>query len=255
MVVVTGAGISVASGLPMFRGSGPDAIWSRDDMEIATISYYRRNPSGWWQWFFDRFAGIDAAEPNAAHHALTELERLKEKRGQSFLVVTQNIDTLHEKAGSRNLIKIHGTADTVRCLRTGCSRGAPAGSIPMADLDLSRFGINQTEPVPVCPECHSMVRPHALLFDEYYIEHHDYGFIRAQEEIESADLLVFVGTSYSVGITALALDAAHINSTPLISVDPAGNAPPGALSIESNAEDALPLIVQECRRHETRSDH
>lgn len=241
MVVITGAGISVASGLPMFRGSGPDAIWSQDDLEIATFAYYRGDPSGWWRWFFERFAGLNEARPNPAHFALAELESWKADRSEAFLVVTQNIDTLHEQAGTKNLVKIHGTSASVRCIRTGCVKGAPTGSIPVEDLALSRFADGT---IPECPECGAIIRPHALLFDEYYIEHHDYGFTRAQHAIETADLLLFVGTSFSVGITALALEAAHHNRTPVMSVDPAGSAPPNALSIEMNAEEALPEIVE-----------
>lgn len=244
LVVITGAGISVASGLPMFRGTGPDAIWSQDDLEIATVEYYRRAPSGWWQWYFDRFAGLAEAEPNPAHYALAEMESWKTNRGESFLVVTQNIDTLHERAGTENLIKIHGTSERVRCFRTGCRRGAPAGSIPVKELDFSRFGSGRTEAIPVCPECGTIIRPHVLLFDEYYIEHHDYGFTRAQREIEAADVLMFVGTSFSVGITAVALNAALLNHISVMSVDPAGSAPRGSLSVELNAEDALPKIVE-----------
>ena len=227
----------------MFRGSDPEAIWSQDDMEIATWAYYSRDPSGWWRWFFERFAGIVEARPNRAHEALAAMERFKKARGNSFLLVTQNIDTLHEQAGSRNLVKIHGNSDRVRCTRTGCGRAAPSGSIPLAELDLSRFGSGMTETVPRCPECDAIIRPHVLLFDEYYIEHHDYGFAPSLHAIQTADLLLFVGTSFSVGVTELALESAWRTSTPVISVDPAGNAPRGSIALCSNAEDVLPEIV------------
>ena len=242
--VVTGAGVSVASGLPMFRGSGPDAIWSQDDLEIATFAYYRRDPSGWWRWFFDRFSGLDRAEPNAAHFALAALEAHHTSTGGQFLLVTQNIDTLHERAGTKHLVKIHGTSTAVRCSRTGCLRGAPNGSIPISEVDLSLLRSDpESTSIPVCPECGAIVRPHALLFDEYYVEHHDYGFARAKHALENVDLMMFIGTSFSVGITALALDAARVRRTPVISIDPAGSPPAGVLSIEMNAEEALPKIV------------
>ncbi|MDX1582354.1 MAG: Sir2 family NAD-dependent protein deacetylase [Thermoanaerobaculia bacterium] len=254
IVVITGAGISVASGLPMFRGSGPDAIWSGDDLEIATFAYYRRNPSDWWRWFFDRFDGLDQAKPNPAHFALAELESIQIGGGGSFLLVTQNIDTLHEQAGSRCIVKIHGTSTAVRCLRTGCPRGAPAGSIPISEVDLEPLRDSPAKSsVPTCPECGQIIRPHALLFDEYYIEHHDYGFSRARQAIDTADLLVFVGTSFSVGITALALDSARLNATPVISIDPAESAPPNVLPIRMNAEEALPEIVEQLRKKDLSS--
>lgn len=248
IVVVTGAGISVASGLPMFRGSGPEAIWSQDDLEIATFAFYRRDPRSWWQWFFDRFRDLEKAEPNPAHHALAELESLHTARGGTFLLVTQNIDTLHERAGTRNLVKIHGTSTAVRCSRTGCPRGAPSGSIPVDEIDLESLRANPSEgPIPTCPECGQIIRPHALLFDEYYIEHHDYGFSTSEHAIVTADGLLFVGTSFSVGITALALDAARTNAIPVISVDPADSAPPNALAIRMNAEEALPRLIEAVR--------
>jgi NAD-dependent deacetylase len=102
--VVTGAGVSAASGLPLFRGTDPDAIWNRDITEVGTVAYLQRHPVEWWQWFLERFSGIADARPNPAHEALAALERWQVGRSGDVLLVTQNVDTLHEQAGSRRLV-------------------------------------------------------------------------------------------------------------------------------------------------------
>src|SRR6185436_16529240 len=144
VLVVTGAGVSAASGLPLFRGTDPDAIWNREVTEIGTVDFFRRDPVAWWQWFRQSFAGLLDARPNPAHHALAALERWQLARGgadagSDFLLVTQNVDTLHEQAGSKRLVKVHGTADRLRCSRPGCRLGAPGGSFPAAEADFARF--------------------------------------------------------------------------------------------------------------------
>jgi NAD-dependent deacetylase len=244
LVVITGAGISLASGLPTFRGSDPEAIWSRDVTEIATIAFFRRDPVVWWQWFDRRFGGIDRALPNAAHEALVGLERAHVRGGGRFLLVTQNVDTLHEQAGSRYLVKIHGTADRVRCSREGCRFGAPAGSLPLSAVDFAPFRAGPSlETIPRCPQCGELVRAHALLFDELYSEHVDYRFESARDALGAADLVLFVGTSFSVGITELALWTARARGTPMFSIDPGAEAPPGVVAIREAAEVVLPRMA------------
>lgn len=245
LVVITGAGISLASGLPTFRGSDPEAIWSRDVTEIATVAFFRRDPVVWWRWFDLRFGRILDAEPNAAHEALVALERAHVSRGGRFLLVTQNVDTLHERAGSKYFVKIHGTADRVRCSREGCRFGAPAGSLPVSAADLSRFRAEPTlANIPRCPQCGELIRAHALLFDELYSEHVDYRFEHARAALGESDLILFVGTSFSVGITELALWTGRARGTPMLSVDPTGEAPPGVVAVRERAEDVLPRIVE-----------
>jgi NAD-dependent deacetylase len=244
LVVITGAGISLASGLPTFRGSDPDAIWERDVTEIGTIAFFRRDPVVWWRWFDLRFGSIQDAEPNPAHEAIVALERAHLATGGRFLLITQNVDLLHERAGSKRIAKIHGTSDRVRCSREGCRFGAPAGSIALAEVDFSRF---RAEPslanIPRCPQCRELIRAHALLFDELYTDHFDYRFDQARSAIGGADLMVFVGTSFSVGITELALWAGRARGTPMLSVDPIAAAPPGVVAIREAAEQVLPRIV------------
>jgi NAD-dependent deacetylase len=117
LVVVTGAGISAASGIPTFRGTDPDAIWKRDITELGTLAFFHENPVASWQWYLSRFDKVLSAKPNLGHVSIARLERWQLARGGGFLLVTQNIDTLHEQAGSRRMVKVHGSADRVRCPR------------------------------------------------------------------------------------------------------------------------------------------
>ena len=248
ILVVTGAGVSAASGLPLFRGTDPDAIWNRDVTEVGTFHYFQRDPAGFWQWFLRSFDGLLDAAPNPAHHALAALERWQLGRGGDFLLVTQNVDTLHEQAGSRRLVKVHGSADRVRCSRKGCRLGAPSGSLPASEVDFSRFRENTTrENLPRCPECGALIRGHALLFDEDYYEHFDYGFAGVRRDLERMALAVFVGTSFSVGVTEVVLREALGWRLPVFSIDPGATAPPasGVTVVRARAEDVLPEVVRE----------
>src|SRR5438045_5028124 len=111
-VALTGAGISVPSGIPDFRSPGT-GLWERvDPMEVAHIDSFRASPARFWSFYGQRFASLRDKRPNGAHEALVELER----RGLLDAVVTQNIDQLHRKAGTRNLVEVHGTIATSSCL-------------------------------------------------------------------------------------------------------------------------------------------
>lgn len=247
LLVVTGAGVSAASGLPLFRGTDPDAIWNRDVTEIGTVRYFERDPVGWWRWFLRSFEGLLEASPNPAHHALAALERWQTGRGGDFLLVTQNVDTLHEQAGSRRLVKVHGSADRVRCSRAGCALGAPSGSLPADAADFAAFLREPgRESLPRCPRCGALLRAHALLFDEYYDEHFDYGFDRVREALDRMALALFVGTSFSVGVTDMVLRTALGWRLPVISIDPAAPPPvPGVQAVRAAAEAVLPEVCRE----------
>lgn len=250
VLVVTGAGVSAPSGLKTFRGSEPDALWRRDPQELATRAFFELDPVTHWRWYTSRFAAVDTARPNPAHEALVEYER-KQLGGPpqtgEFLLVTQNIDTLHEQAGSRRLVKVHGTADRLRCSRLGCASAAPRGSIPRAEVDLAAFQASPgDDTLPRCPECASLLRPHVLFFDEYYTEHADYGFDRVQEAAWAADLVLFIGTSMSVGITDLIFRAGYATGATMLLVDPEPRVGVYAAELESiraAAEEILPQAI------------
>jgi len=243
LLFVTGAGVSLASGIPTFRGSDPGAVWKRDVTELGTRRYFEEDPAGSWAWYLSRFEKVFGAEPNPAHRALVEAERWQLGRGGQFLLVTQNIDGLHRRAGSRELVEVHGRADRVRCSREGCRFGAPSGSIPRDQVDLRAFEAEpRREHVPVCPACGAPLRQHVLWFDEYYQGHDDYGWERVCAAAEEAELVVFAGTSLSVGVTDMLARSAHARRVPVFLIDPAATEP--ARAIAAGAETALPMLVR-----------
>ncbi|MCZ6726978.1 MAG: RNA polymerase subunit sigma [Acidobacteria bacterium] len=247
VLVVTGAGISVASGIKTFRGSEPDAVWRQNDVANATVASFERDPVGQLDWYLDRFAAVDDAVPNAGHLALADLELQRAERDLPYLLVTQNIDTLHEQAGSRNLIKVHGSADRLRCGRYGCRLGAPSGSLSRSRVDLETFRRSPEDAtLPRCPECGSPLRAHVLFFDEYYTEHDDYRFPEVEQAAAEAVLMLFVGTSFAVGVTSLLLEAGARRRQPMFSIDPVGTRLPASIPVESltaPAEELLPVVV------------
>jgi NAD-dependent deacetylase len=195
-----------------------------------------------WQWYLSRFDKVLSAKPNLGHVSIARLERWQLARGGGFLLVTQNIDTLHEQAGSRRMVKVHGSADRVRCPRDGCPNGAPRGSLLRSEVAMDAFLRDpRTETLPRCPACRAILRQHVLWFDEYYASHDDYQFEKVCHEAESGSLFVFVGTSFSVGITEILLQTAASAGAPVLSVDPSGARPHrSVLPIRAPAEQILP---------------
>ena len=247
IAVITGAGISFASGIPTFRGTDRDAVWKRDVTELGTNHYFEQDPLGSWTWYTSRFDHVLDKQPNAAHHALVGLEQWHIRRGGRYLLVTQNVDPLHEAAGARHLIKVHGSADRVRCSQRGCKHGAPAGSILRRELDMSAFYESPShETLPRCPACGALLRQHVLLFDEFYDEHEDYQWSRVLLTAQTMDLALFVGTSFSVGVTDLFLQSAHQRRIPIFGVDPgAAKAPhPGVTMLREKCEELLPSVYE-----------
>jgi NAD-dependent deacetylase len=246
LLVLTGAGVSAASGIPTFRGTDPNAIWARDVMERATFGYFRRDPAGSWSWYLQRFAATTGARPNPAHTALVALENWQLARGGGFLLVTQNIDTLHEQAGSRDPIKVHGSADRARCAREGRCRNA-SRTVPLADLDFRAFLVNpHAGAVPRCDACGGPMRPHVLWFDELYTSHHDYRWPDVQAACARVRAVLAIGTSFSVGVTDFVRTAVAANRGVLFVVDPGARqaAVPGAVVIPEPAETLLPSVCE-----------
>ena len=246
LLVVTGAGVSLASGIPTFRGSDPDAVWAHDVTELGTARYFRRDPVGSWRWYLTRFAALRDARPNPAHHALVTLERWQLARGGDFLLVTQNVDTLHDEAGSQALVHVHGRADRARCAGQDCEHAAPRGSLPRDDAATAAF---LREPslatVPRCPACGWLLRPHVLWFDEYYTDHRDYHIDRVLRAAKDAAVVLFAGTSFAVGVTDMILERALSRGASIFSLDPAGRPPhPRVRAIVEPAEQALPALCR-----------
>jgi NAD-dependent protein deacetylase/lipoamidase len=247
VLVLTGAGISAASGLATFRGTDPNAIWNLDVREVATWQHFHRRPLESWIWFRRHFARLPLAQPNPAHSALAALEKWRCNQDQGFLLVTQNIDTLHERAGSNRLVKVHGSWDRVRCSRDWCRFGTRE-TLPIADVDFERFDrAPGPETLPRCPECGSVVRPHALLFDEMYVSHPDYQWELVEDATERMRLLLCVGTSFSVGVTDYVLRAAIRRAVPVFVVDPrepSGREASVSTHLRGQAEIVLPAVCE-----------
>jgi NAD-dependent deacetylase len=179
-VALTGAGVSVPSGIPDFRTPGT-GLWAVvDPMEVAHISVFERDPERFWSYYRPRFQALGDKEPNRAHEALAELER----RGLIEGVITQNIDRLHRAAGSENVIEVHGSIETSSCLECGASFG-----IEEVDDLFDERG------VAVCSECGGPVKPDVVLFGELLPEE---AMVRATELAEGADLMLCVGSSLAV---------------------------------------------------------
>jgi NAD-dependent deacetylase len=246
VAVITGAGISLASGIPTFRGTDPDAVWAKDVTELGTLEYFVAEPVNSWRWYLDRFIHTLDKQPNAAHAALVQLERQHVANGGEFLLVTQNVDPLHERAGAQQYVKVHGSADRVRCVGRGCIHAAPAGS-----LDLSAAGVEQFlaapsfASLPRCPECGELLRPHVLWFDEFYGEHEDFQWPRVLDCTRRADLCLFVGTSFAVGVTRMFVEAVLRRHVVALSIDPGVDETPHRhiLALPEKAEVLLPDVV------------
>jgi NAD-dependent deacetylase len=179
-VALTGAGVSVPSGIPDFRSPGT-GLWEKvDPMEVAHISVFEADPARFWRYYRPRFQTLGDKRPNAAHEALAELER----RGLISGVITQNIDRLHRAAGSREVVEVHGSIDTSTCRECGTS-----------------FGLDRVEElfdaagVAICAECGGAVKPDVVLFGELLPEA---AMARAQELAEAAELMICVGSSLAV---------------------------------------------------------
>lgn len=179
-VALTGAGVSTESGIPDFRS--PTGIWAQfDPLEYATLGAFMADPEKVWRFYAPRFAMLTAAEPNRAHYALAELERL----GLLQAVVTQNIDLLHERAGSRDVVEVHGSIRTSRCLACGARY--------LLDEVLALLEAGRG--TPRCTQCGGVVKPDVVFFDELLpaaaIDH-------AFELAEKARLLIVVGSTLEV---------------------------------------------------------
>ncbi|HEX3042191.1 MAG TPA: NAD-dependent protein deacylase [Solirubrobacterales bacterium] len=179
-VALTGAGVSVPSGIPDFR-TPETGLWANvDPIEVAHIDVFERDPERFWSYYRPRFSSLGDKEPNRAHAALAELER----RGLIEGVITQNIDRLHRAAGSENVIEVHGSIETSSC--TAC--GASFGLDEIADLFDGRG-------VALCAECGGPVKPDVVLFGEMLPAD---AIARATELAEGADLMLCVGSSLVV---------------------------------------------------------
>jgi len=227
-VAFTGAGISADSGIPTYRGAG--GLWTKYDPDkYANINYFNKDPAYYWRFFRDvRYPALAAAHPNTAHGALADLERT----GRLGAVITQNIDGLHQEAGSERVLELHGNTRRFLCGRCAAVWG----------LGVVWERLTSALP-PTCPDCGGGLRPDVVLFGEMLPE----AVLRqAVEAARSADVMLVVGSSLVVqpaaGLPVLTLEhggqviIVNVGETPLDGV--------AAVKMDAGATDVIPRLAE-----------
>jgi NAD-dependent deacetylase len=224
-VAFTGAGISKESGLDTFRDL--DGVWQKVRPEdMATLDAFRRQPAVVWRWYAERFTRADGVAPNPAHLALARLEA----EFPSFTLVTQNVDGLHQRAGSRDLIELHGTLAFAKC--DFCGRRLPMGEAVASS----------PERPPAC-DCGGLLRPAVVWFGETLPPG---AMERAAEEASLAEVFLSIGTSGSVYPAAGLIEVAYENGACLIEINPEPTpfSRFAHLTLRAPAGEALPALTE-----------
>jgi NAD-dependent deacetylase len=232
LVVFSGAGVSKESGLDTFRGAG--GLWERmRPEELATPQAFRRDPGTVWRWYAWRYGKAAAAQPNPAHVAIMKLEAIF----PYFSLVTQNVDGLHPRAGSRNVLALHGTLTVARCERCG------------RELDMGQAIADSPEEPPVCA-CSGRFRPAVVWFGETLPME---VLARADDAAAACDLFLSAGTSATVYPAAGLIERARRAGACLIEVNPEPTPFSDLmdLRLEAPAGEALPILteaIERCRQ-------
>ena len=223
VVVFTGAGVSAESGVPTYR-SGADGLWSAQNMErYANPTGYAKHLPDSYEWYRARAESLAGVEPNPAHLTIAQLARLV----PSLTVVTQNIDSLHQRAGSKNVIELHGHLRTARC--DDCERRLEWQSAPAE---------------PRCPSCDGMLRPDVVMFEEMLPAA---AYSAALEAVADCDLLISVGTSNQVYPAAELPRVALQAGAWVLIVNPDMSGQPlhlRVLPLRGTAGEVLPALVR-----------
>jgi NAD-dependent deacetylase len=248
---LTGAGVSAESGVPTFRGK--DGYWqvgSRNyhAAELATRAQFARTPAAVWGWYLHRLRVCRAASPNPAHRAIAELGAAL---GEAFLLITQNVDGLHARAGSpsETTYEIHGNISRMRC-----SAGCPgASTVPEALLapgaDADEAGL---ERALACPVCAAWMRPHVLWFDEFYDEEL-FRFDSSLAALSGAALLCVIGTTGTTNLPAQIGAGAAQRGVPMLVINPEPNPfselalARGGLFLQGQAGRWVPELARQIR--------
>ena len=225
-VVMTGAGVSTESGIPDFRSA--TGIWAEiDPFEVASLRAFRRDPERVWSFYRERLQVLSDATPNAAHVVLAELE----ERRFVQAVVTQNIDLLHTRAGSRDVVEVHGSIRSAQCL--GCLWTEPADAV-LAQLEAS--------PTPSCPRCDEVLKPGVVLFGELLPAA---AMERATQLARGARLLLVVGSSLEVWpVAGLPLEA---RAFAIVNRGPTALDERALLKIDGGAGETLAAVLDALR--------
>lgn len=231
IAVLTGAGVSKESGVPTFRDA-LDGLWARyDPMQLANAGAFQRSPKLVWDFYEYRREIMRPAKPNPGHYALAELER----RCPSLQIITQNVDDLHEQAGSKNVIRLHGRISANKCF-ANCN-GDPT------PIDTTTLEWDHEKGPPVCPRCGSPVRPDVVWFGEMLPSDQLQAAIHASE---TADLMLVVGTS---GVVRPAADMPYYakgKGAKLIEINPVESevTPAADLWLSAPSGEILPRVLK-----------
>jgi NAD-dependent deacetylase len=231
IVALTGAGISVESGIPDFRG--PSGLWKKYNPEIASISFFQKNPEEFWKFSLEIWKVLKRAKPNPAHKALAELEKM----GKLRCVITQNIDGLHQKAGSKKVLEIHGSANWLIC--TSCRARHPS------EMVVKQLKSGMT--IPLCDLCGGLLRPDAVLFGDMLPQD---VFNEAVNEVSKSDLMLIVGSSLVVFPAAQLPSIAKKNGAKiiLINLEKTWFDDKAEIVIHGKAGDILPKVVKNVKK-------
>ena len=220
LTVLTGAGVSAASGVPTFRGAG--GLWrNRHAQELATPDAFANDPSLVWEWYAWRRQVIAGCAPNAAHHTIA---RWSKRAG--FTLITQNVDGLHERAGTRNVIRYHGSIWTLKC----------AARCGAADWDDLRVPLARMP--PTCPACGALARPGVVWFGEAIPP----AAARASQAATACDIFLSIGTSSVVYPAAGLIAEAKARGAFTVEINPETTGARVDVAIAMAAEKALPLL-------------
>jgi NAD-dependent deacetylase len=223
ITVLTGAGVSAASGVPTFRGAG--GLWKDFKPEtLATPQAFARDPKLVWEWYDWRRQMIAKCEPNPAHRVLASWS----KRLPNFTLITQNVDGLHERAGTRNVVRLHGSIWEVLCW-SGC-----AGSPPRWRDDTAPY----PEIPPRCPHCGELIRPGVVWFGEAL----DPEIVDRAEAAADCDVFITIGTSAIVYPAAGFIDVARRRGAYTVEINPEATPASVNLALRGGAETVLPAI-------------
>ncbi|MEW6200655.1 MAG: NAD-dependent deacylase [bacterium] len=229
-VALTGAGISTPSGIPDFRSPG-SGLWEKvDPMEVATIYAFRANPGAFYRFMAPMSELVRDAKPNDAHIALSELESM------NFLksVITQNIDNLHQRAGSKNVIELHGNGERAYCL--SCKK--------KYTRDEAASLVRQDE-VPRCA-CGGLIKPDVILFGEQLPVH---ALLQAQSDAEGCSLMLIIGSSLTVAPASMLPQIAvrYGAKVIIINLQPTYMDNYAELTMNDKVEVILPAIVEKVK--------
>jgi len=228
-VALTGAGISTPSGIPDFRSPG-SGIWTKySPMEVASLSAFRYHPDRFYDWLRPFMGKLFGADPNPAHYALASLE----ENNLLQAIITQNIDALHQKAGSKNVIEVHGTYQTLTCL--GCYRQVDTNQEILNNL------LNDRKK-PYCPHCGELMKPDIILYEEQLPAEK---WRSARQEIMACDLLLILGSSLTVTPACDLPLSALGNGAKIIILNYSHTHldDQAAVSLQGNLAEVLPLIT------------